>query len=164
MMDVLRHLSNRLAATLTRARALRSRIGPRTLLQVAALDNETFDDVPLLLPPGYVANVAGGDLLLVQVNGSRDHKVALGGDLPGDAIGNLPDGTTGLSRGGRTILMKPTGIEITDPLQIVLQVGGVKLVLNAAGLTLTGGGTLHTDGPITGGSPLTIGGVGVNVP
>ena len=132
MLDQLRRLGNAVASTVTRAKVSTATIGPRTMLQVTGLDNEVFDDVELLLPFGMVAlPVAGSDVMLFQVNGSRDHKVALMGDNTGDVVATLGPGEIGFSRNGQTVLLRANGVEVVTPLAI-----------NLAAPTTTAGGNL----------------------
>ena len=115
---MLERLAAALRSTISRAIVTGSTIGMRTLLQIRGLDNETVDAVELLLPPGYSANIASGaDVAVLQVLGSRDHLVALGGDTPsGDQIGDLAAGEFGFRRGAVQMAFRNTGtIEITGP-------------------------------------------------
>lgn len=111
-------LAAALRSTVTRGKVTAAVVGPRTLLQVAILDNETNQSVELLLPPGYSARpLPGADVLPLQVLGSRDHLVALGGDSAGqDAIADLAPGEFGLRHPatGAQIVFRNTGThEIT---------------------------------------------------
>lgn len=115
---ILARLANTLRNTVSRAKVTEAAIGPRTVLQLTGLDNEAFQSVELLLPPGYsAAPVAGADVALFQVLGQRDHKIALGGDnAAGDAIADLAAGEFGLrnAAAGTQIVMRNTGtVEIT---------------------------------------------------
>lgn len=82
----------------SRGKVAQATIGPRTILQITGLNNETKQSAELLLPPGYsAAPLAGADVTVLQVLGSRDHLVAIGGDMAGgDAIANLAPGEFGL--------------------------------------------------------------------
>ena len=98
------------------------RLGPGTF---ATVRNEVFDDIELLCPPGFVALPdVGGDLLLFQVNGSRDHKVAIGGETTDNAVpANLQPGEAGLRKNGRQIILRVGAIEISadgEPLRYVV--------------------------------------------
>ncbi len=111
-----------LATLITRGKVMLARMAARTLLQVTGLDNETFNNVELLLPPGYVASpLAGSDVILLQTNGLRSHLVALCGDNTADTVANLTPGEVGLARGPRSVILRVSGIVLTDPQKIVLQ-------------------------------------------
>jgi len=109
-------MSDRMRSQVTRGTVTLSTVGPRTLLQLTGLEGETIDQVELLLPPGYSASPAGGsDVAVLQVLGSRDHLVALGGDtVAGDQIGDLAAGEFGFKRGASQVVFRNTGtVEIT---------------------------------------------------
>lgn len=115
----------RLAASLrnllVRGKVTSAAVGPRTLLQITGFDNDTFGNVELLLPPGYVAlPAAGADVLLMNVSAVRDHKVAVGGDTVGQTISSLAAGEFGLRGTGIQLVMRSTG-------QIQLQADGETL-------------------------------------
>jgi phage gp45-like len=110
-----------ISSMITRGKVIAARMAARTLLQITGLDQETFSNVELLLPPGYVANpAAGGDVIILQANGVRDHRLAIAGDYTADAIADLQPGEIGLSRGGRTVILRQNWTEIIDPLEIRL--------------------------------------------
>lgn len=114
-------LPSAIASMITRGKVVSARLAARTLLQVTGLDNETFGNVELLLPPGYVAlPVAESDVLLLQANGVRDHRVALAGDAIADRLGDLQPGEIGLARNGRRVILRVDHIEISDPAEIRL--------------------------------------------
>lgn len=74
-------LAAMLRSAVTRAKITTSSLGLRTIAQVTGLANETKQSVEVLHPFGWFANpAAGADVVLLQVMGSRDHLVALGGD------------------------------------------------------------------------------------
>ena len=87
MMEAVREAVRQVAAVVvTRGKV---RLGPqRAVLQVAVFRGEVKDGVELLLPPGMSAAPLGGDALLFQVNGRRDHLVALVDD-PATRIADL---------------------------------------------------------------------------
>lgn len=91
----------------TRGKVTDSRVGPRTLLQITGLEGEVKQLVELLLPPGYSARpLSGADVTVLQVLGSRDHLVGLGGDAAGqDAIADLAPGEFGLRHAGANAQM-----------------------------------------------------------
>ena len=107
-----------LFTAIVRGKVTLARMAARTLLQVTGLDGETFNDVELLLPPGYVANPTGGDVLIIRPVGRR--RVAICGDSTGDAVSNLLPGEIGLARGGRRVILRQAWTEVVDPAEIRL--------------------------------------------
>jgi phage gp45-like len=115
---MLARLASAIRSLVTRAKVANAAIGPRTLLQISGLNSEAKTTVELLLPPGYSARpAAGADVVVLQVLGSRDHLVALGGDAAGqDAIADLSPGEFGLRQGDTTLVFRNTGtLEVTAP-------------------------------------------------
>ncbi len=136
----------RFASLITRGKVVLARMAARALLQVTGLDGETFANVELLLPPGYVANPTGGDVVLLQTNGLRSHVVALGGDSTADTVADLQPGEIGLSRNGKTVLLRVGSVTIVDPEEIIL----IAPLVNFQGnVSITG--NLHVTGNISGG-------------
>ncbi|MDD2794357.1 phage baseplate assembly protein [Acidocella sp.] len=136
----------RFASLITRGKVVLARMAARALLQVTGLDGETFANVELLLPPGYVANPTGGDVVLLQTNGLRSHVVALGGDSTADTVADLQPGEIGLSRNGKTVLLRVGSVTIVDPAEIIL----IAPLVNFQGdVSITG--NLHVTGNISGG-------------
>lgn len=109
-----RQLAGRIASMVTRGKVAAAVVGPRTLLQVTGLDGESFDEVELLLPPGYVSlPPAESDVVMLQANGSRDHKVAIGGDQVGNLAGaQLQPGEAGIRASGRQIVCRVAAIQL----------------------------------------------------
>jgi phage gp45-like len=104
-----------------RGKVAQSAIGPRTLLQVTRHEGETFNSVELILPPGYAARpLAGSDLLVFQVGGLADHKVALGGDNTADTVADLQPGEFGIATAGKRVILRKGYVEIVDPVEIRL--------------------------------------------
>ncbi|MBW4089891.1 MAG: hypothetical protein HIU82_02110 [Proteobacteria bacterium] len=84
--DVTERLAASLRALVTRGKIATAAIAGRTIAQVTGLAGETKQSVEVLHPFGWFANLpAGADLVLIQVLGSRDHVVALGGDVLGQS-------------------------------------------------------------------------------
>lgn len=105
--------------TVTRAKVTGSKTGRRTMLQVSGLDGVKQNTVELLLPPGYTARPsAGGDLLLLEVCGSSDHVVAIGGESTGHGVADLQPGEFGLSNGGHTIVVRAGFVEIKSSAKV----------------------------------------------
>lgn len=141
-------IHNRIAAQTSRGKVLSSAVGARIMLTVTGLDGETFQSVELLLPPGMVARPpAGADVVLQQINGQRDHKVALFGDHTADAVADLKPGEVGFSRNGQTVLLRTDGIEIVTSLKVTIT-AGTEVVVNAPSVMLgaTGGKKVALDG------------------
>jgi phage gp45-like len=103
-------------SAVVRGKVTNAIVGPRTLLVITGLDGEVIDTVEMLLPPGYSARpVSGADILMLQVLGSRDHMVAIGGDTAGaDAISDLAPGEIGLRNGPRQIVLRVDHVEVTS--------------------------------------------------
>jgi phage gp45-like len=115
-MDESDRLSSAMRSMLTGGKVMAARMGPRTLLQVTGLDGEVAQVIELLLPHGYSARpVAGSDVALLQMLGSRDQLVAIGGDLVGNAIADLAPGEFGLSDGTQTIVVRNGFLEMNTP-------------------------------------------------
>lgn len=144
----------------TRGKLIQSRYnaaGTRTMLQLGVLQGEIHDSVELLLPYGFSAKPVGAsaDFLLFQVNGNRDHKVALGGDDPALRIPDLQGGEFGLrNTRGSQVVMRNNKIEVTAPLDdidvtaaqgninVTASAGNLALAAKSVTLTGLGGGNL----------------------
>jgi phage gp45-like len=165
-------LGNAIKTLVTRGKVAGAVVGPRTLMQITGMDGVTQQVVELLLPPGYSARpVAGADLLLLQVMGSGDHVVALGGDLAGGAIANLAPGEFGLSDGTQMVVFRvgnmiqmisPTKVRVEAP---VLECTG-QIIANcdAAGASVALGTHLHPPGTGVTGSGASTDDTGPPVP
>jgi phage gp45-like len=144
-----------LEALVVRGKVISAVVSGRTLLQVSGLDKDVFNDVELLLPPGYVAVPAPkSDITILQVGAFGSHKIIIGGDSMLDAVANLQPGECGLSRAGQLILLKIGRSEIVSPLLQwgLTEQGLVRLITETATTVfnmhthnLPGGGA--TDGP-----------------
>lgn len=125
-------LTTRSNMSVIRAKVVQANVNGRTLLQVAGYDQDVFNDVELLLPPGYVAVPgAAADVLLTTVTGTRDHKVALGGDATADSVPGLQPGEIGLAKNGHRIILHADHVEITTQAPVIIT--SPKLQLGAAG-------------------------------
>ncbi|WP_428485943.1 phage baseplate assembly protein domain-containing protein [Rhodopila sp.] len=157
---MLNALGAALKSIVSRGKVANSRVGPRTLLQVTGLDGVTQQVVELLLPPGYSARpAAGADIALLQVLGSADHVVALGGDMAGQAIGTLAPGEFGLSNGSQMVIVRADHIEMISPTYVLcttpqLRVTGAVIANYGSGNTTSlaththgSGGAGHTAAP-----------------
>jgi phage gp45-like len=102
-----------------RGKVIAAVVKGRTLLQVTGLDQDTYNNVELLLPPGYVALPAAmSDIVIMQVGAFGSHKFCIAGDNTADAVTNLQSGDTGFSRGGLTgqvFLLKNGYMEAVTP-------------------------------------------------
>lgn len=115
MMHLFEQLHGNIASIVTRGKVIASQLAARTLLQASGLDRETFSNVELLLPPGYCARpVAGADIVILEVGGLRDHKIALGGDNIADRVADLQPGEYGLARNGQRVILRQGFIEIVS--------------------------------------------------
>jgi phage gp45-like len=85
---------------------------------------EVKEGVELLLPPGMSAVPLGGDALLFQVNGRRDHVVALVDD-PSTRIADLKAGEFGFrDQMGQQVVFRADHLEITTPRKVVITATG----------------------------------------
>ncbi len=74
-------------SAITRGKIVACALAGRSLAQVTGLAGETKQSVEVLHPYGWFANLpAGADVVLLQVMGTRDHVVALGGDALGQNV------------------------------------------------------------------------------
>ncbi len=151
---MLDRIGNAIKSMVTRATVTGSRIGPRTFLQITGLTG-TQQMVELLLPPGYSARpVAGADVVKLQVLGTADHVVCLGGDMPGHAIQDLAPGEFGLNDGTQMVVFRQGYLQMVAPTYILattpeLRCSG-KVTANYGGSGSVSLGT-HTHGPGAGG-------------
>lgn len=121
MMDHLRRLGSTLESMITRGKVVSAQLGPRTLLNLTGLDGEAFDQVELLLPPGYCAlPVADSDILILQANGVRNHKIAVAGDAIADRQADLQPGEVGISRNGQRVILRQGYVEMVSATAIRL--------------------------------------------
>lgn len=115
MIDHLRRLAATVTSMVTRGVVTNAIIGPRALCDMTGLDNEIFAGVELLLPYGYCARpLPGADVLILQANAVRDHKVALGGDAIEDRQADLQPGEVGISRAGQRVILRDGFVEIVS--------------------------------------------------
>jgi len=106
----------------TRGKVVAAKMGPRTLLQITGLDGVSQQTVELLLPHGMTANPKpGSDVVLLEVLGTSDHVVALGGDLAGNAVASLQPGEFGFSDGTNMILFQGGIIKVIAPTKIRIE-------------------------------------------
>ena len=111
------NLHDVVAGMISRVKIVQSAFSGRTLVQVQGLDEDTHDQVELLLPPGIVAQpVPGGDALELHIGGAAGHKVIICGDNTADAQQDLAPGDQGIARTTQRILFRNGHIEITTPL------------------------------------------------
>jgi phage gp45-like len=152
MMDALREAVRQVAAVMvTRGKVRGARLGPqRTVLQVSILKGEVKEGVELLLPPGMSAVPLGGDVLLFQVGGRRDHLVALVDD-PVSRITDLRAGEFGFRDAhGQQIVFRADQIEITTSTAVVITSPEVSISGNlAVGTGATGSFTTPTGQVVT---------------
>lgn len=125
MRDALRRLANGVRLAITRGKVLQSSPGRRTMVQVGLLAGEVKNGVELLLPYGMSALPAAGDVLALQILGSRDHMVVLCSDDTSLRITDLQATEFGF-RDARVqqIVFRHDRVEITTPLKVVVTAGG----------------------------------------
>ena len=81
---MLERLAAAVRSIVTRGKVGNAAIAGRTVAQITGLAGETKQSVEIVHPFGWFANPSpGADLVIVQVMGTRDHLVALGGDVIG---------------------------------------------------------------------------------
>ena len=152
-------------SAISRGKVAAAVVGSRTLLQITGQFNEVKQSVPLLLPPGYSARpLPGADVVLLQVLGSRDHVVALGGDnANADAISGLLPGEFGFrnSVSGAQMVFRNTGtIQVTGGIVTTGDVvaEGISLFTHIHSEVQSGGD--DTGPPVGGGSGIHTSGAG----
>jgi phage gp45-like len=119
-----------LRSMITMGKVAGTKIGPHTLMQITGLDGVSQQTV-LLLPPGYSARpLPGSDLALLQVLGSGDHVIALGGAQENHVVADLAPGECGLTAFNNQLVMRTDHVEITGT-------GSANLVANFAGGAIT---------------------------
>jgi phage gp45-like len=158
MMEAVREAVRQVASVMvTRGKVRRVRLGPqRAVLQVAVFRGEVKEGVELLLPPGMSAVPLGGDVLLFQVNGRRDHLVALVDD-PGTRIADLKAGEFGFrDHVGQQAVFRADHLEITTPRKVVITATGDVVINSTGNVVLTPGGTVQLGG--TGGRKAVLDG------
>lgn len=153
MMDLierLREIWSALRSQVSRGKLVQSAYDPgkqRTLLQGEGLEGETHQGIELLLPYGMSAIPVGrtADYLLLQVQATRDHKVAIGADDPALRIPDLAAGELGLRNGrGSQVVLRGNRIEITAPLDDVVvtaSAGNVSVTAALGNIAFTTPGT-----------------------
>lgn len=153
------HVDFTIRNQITRGKVVQTVVGGRTFIQITGMEGVVQQVIELLLPPGYSANpVSQSDILLLQVMGSGDHVVALGGDMLGNAIADLAPGEFGLSNGTQKVIFRTDHIELVSPTYILattpqLRVTGEIIQGYGTGDTTTLG--THTHRPGTGGNTGT---------
>jgi phage gp45-like len=146
-------MSNPNNSDVTRAKVTGAKIGPRTLLQITGLDGVAQNTVELLMPHGFTCNpVVGSDVVLLQVLGSSDHVVALGGDLAGNAETDLAPGEFGLTDGTNKVLFKGGYLQLISPVKVRVDTpllectGEIKANCDTTFVTMTQ--HIHAGGPV----------------
>lgn len=144
MIDLERLLApvqRRIAALLGRAVVARVDAARRMQsLQLSALAGERLDNVEHFEPYGLTARPEpGAEALLASIGGNREHAIAIVVAQREHRPTNLAAGEVSLySRHGQRVNLKADGsIELVSGSKIKLQVGGVKLELDASGCTIT---------------------------
>ena len=142
ILQALRDLTSGLANQVVRGRHVRSvysKDGQRIMVQLTGFAGETHQDVELLLPYGMTARPVGktADLVVFQVNASRDHKIAIAGDDPALRIPSLAEGEFGFRDGhGQQVVFRKDRLEITSADKDVVVTATLgKITLNSKGDT-----------------------------
>jgi len=108
-----------LRSMITMGKVAGTKVGPHTLMQITGLDGVSQQTVLLLLPPGYSARpLPGSDLALLQVLGSGDHVIGLGGAQEGHAIADLVPGEIGLTDGTQMVILRTDHIQVVSPTKV----------------------------------------------
>lgn len=110
----------------------------RAVLQLRGLAKEVRNGIELLQPYGMSSRpLAGGDVLLIQIGGSRDHCVAVHADDPSLRIADLQPGEFGFrDQNGQQVVFRVDRIEVTTPLKLVASVTGECDITSAAKIRL----------------------------
>jgi phage gp45-like len=153
LLQGLRDLASGLANQVTRAKhvsAVYAPQGGRIFLQLTGFADEVHNNVELLLPYGMSARPVGqtADLLVFQVNASRDHKVAIAGADPALQVPDLAEGEFGFRDGaGQQIVFRSDRVEVTTPKKLVVTTTGDcdltatgNVNVQGAAIVLAGGG------------------------
>ncbi len=130
-------------SAITRGKIAACALSGRSLAQITGLAGETKASVEVLHPYGWFANLPpGADVVLLQVMGTRDHLVALGGDALGQNVASAP-GEFGAKHSLGAL------VHLTNDGKITLQdASGAKVVLNNNGQIVVTGNLL-VSGDIT---------------
>jgi phage gp45-like len=140
--EVIDALMTRVASAVTRAKlvfASYAANGARTMLQLTGMTGEVWNGIELILPYGMSAMPVGrtADLLIIQINGNRDHKVAIGADDPACRIAGLQPGEFGFQDiQGQQVVFKRTGIVINTPLAVAIASASGVMVTASGGSVL----------------------------
>jgi phage gp45-like len=117
--------------------------GQRTMLQGAGFFGEQHLNIELMLPYGMSAIPAGetADYIYFKVNGSADHKVAVGADDPALRIPDLQAGEIGFRNNrGNQVVLRQNKIEVTAPLDdidVTAAVGNINVAATAGNVAVT---------------------------
>lgn len=115
-MSDLGKLWSRLFSVVTRTKVTAAKMGTvRTALNLKSLEGEAFTNIALQLPMGMSAVPGvGADVIVLEVNGNRDHKVALYADDPALRIKDLKPGEFGFSdKNGNRVVFRADTLEVT---------------------------------------------------
>lgn len=145
MSGALERALNALRNAVTRGKALRATRAPRrTMLQIAGLAGETFNGIELLLPYGMSAVPLAGDVVILQILGSRAHLVALPCDDPSLRIADLQPGEFGFRDArGQQVVFRLDRIEVTTPLKAVVTTTGDASVTAGGNISVTATGAVN---------------------
>ena len=130
-------------SAITRGKIAACALSGRSLAQVTGLAGEVKASVEVLHPYGWFANLpAGADVVLLQVMGTRDHLVALGGDALGQNVASAA-GEFGAKHSSGTFF------HFTSDGRLTMQdASGAQVVLNNNGQVIVKG-SLLVSGDVT---------------
>jgi len=102
-----------------------------------ALKSDGYSNIHRIEPHGFSSMpVKGAKALLISPNSEADQAFVVGGEHPGLRPSDLPGGATAIyDSSGNIIKLIGTGI--------VVQSGGVKMVISPDGVAITGGTITH---------------------
>jgi phage baseplate assembly protein V len=152
-------LMRHLRSAITRGRIVKAALNPkRTLLQISGVAGETKQKVELVMSHGRSAlPKSGGDVILVEIGGSRSHVIALCGDDPALRIADLQEGEFGdRDYSGQQIVFRKDRLEITSPLKLSVDITGDADISVGGNATVDVGGDL--DASVDGDASMDISG------
>lgn len=125
-MAALKALSDRQRLSITRGLVVQSENGPvKTMLGITGLSDETEQNIPLIQPFGMSARPKGGDVILLQIGGTRSNLAAICADDSALRIPDLQPGEFGFrDYNGQQVVFRQDHLEVTTPLKLVANVTG----------------------------------------
>jgi phage baseplate assembly protein V len=120
-------MAARVRTMVTRGRVTSTTLNPkRPLVQLSGLAGEVKTKIELFVPMGMSVYPTGNeDVLLLQIDGSRSHLVAMFADNPALRIQDLQPNEFGhRDANGQQIVFRQDKLEITSPLKMVVNITG----------------------------------------